>query len=183
MRLIQIPSLLICLVAWLVVGNQVTHAFSPTTGYRKTLALHASPQNDPLTSLLLETHKQAQKAVTAVFVAGALWAAPATMSQVPVLNTPNPMTMVAFAKEMASASGSRVNKDPESLLRYGLPIDNKEVSTQMFCILLYTTVYHTLTSLLVRFDNCKERLKISSWISARSESRRLSMASERHVSF
>ena len=31
------------------------------------------------------------------------------------------------AKEMASGSGSRVNKDPESLLRYGLPIQNKEV--------------------------------------------------------
>jgi hypothetical protein len=34
---------------------------------------------------------------------------------------------VANAKEMASGSGSRVNKDPESLLRYGLPIQNKEV--------------------------------------------------------
>jgi len=34
---------------------------------------------------------------------------------------------IAIAKEMASGSGSRVNKDPESLLRYGLPIDNQEV--------------------------------------------------------
>lgn len=34
---------------------------------------------------------------------------------------------VASAKEMASGSGTRVNKDPESLLRYGLPIKNKEV--------------------------------------------------------
>jgi hypothetical protein len=33
----------------------------------------------------------------------------------------------AFAREMASGSGSRVNKDPESLLRYGLPISNPEV--------------------------------------------------------
>jgi len=32
-----------------------------------------------------------------------------------------------LAKEMASGTGSRVNKDPESLLRYGLPIQNKEV--------------------------------------------------------
>jgi hypothetical protein len=38
------------------------------------------------------------------------------------------MSNVAVAKEMASASGSRVNKDAESLLRYGLPINNKEVS-------------------------------------------------------
>jgi hypothetical protein len=33
----------------------------------------------------------------------------------------------ASAKEMASGSGSRVNKDAESLLRYSLPIKNKEV--------------------------------------------------------
>ena len=31
------------------------------------------------------------------------------------------------AVEKASGSGSRVNKDAESLLRYGLPIQNKEV--------------------------------------------------------
>jgi hypothetical protein len=36
----------------------------------------------------------------------------------------------ASAKEMASGSGSRVNKDPESLLRYGLPIQSKEVRAQ-----------------------------------------------------
>jgi hypothetical protein len=33
-----------------------------------------------------------------------------------------------MAKEMASGSGSRVNKDAESLLRLGLPIKDKEVS-------------------------------------------------------
>ena len=33
----------------------------------------------------------------------------------------------ASAKDKASATGSRVNKDPESLLRLGLPINNKEV--------------------------------------------------------
>lgn len=38
---------------------------------------------------------------------------------------------VANAKEMASGTGSRVNKDPESLLRLGLPIKNKEVSTDI----------------------------------------------------
>lgn len=32
----------------------------------------------------------------------------------------------AAARDKASATGSRVNKDPESLLRLGLPIDNKE---------------------------------------------------------
>jgi hypothetical protein len=34
----------------------------------------------------------------------------------------------ADAREKASGTGSRVNKDPESLLRLGLPINNKEVS-------------------------------------------------------
>ena len=38
--------------------------------------------------------------------------------------------MTAQAKEMASGTGSRVNKDAESLLRYGLPINNKEVSSE-----------------------------------------------------
>jgi hypothetical protein len=40
-------------------------------------------------------------------------------------------TYAASAKEMASGSGSRVNKDPESLLRLGLPINNKEVSASI----------------------------------------------------
>jgi peptidylprolyl isomerase len=38
----------------------------------------------------------------------------------------------AVAKEMASGSGSRVNKDADSLLRYGLPIKNKDVRDFMF---------------------------------------------------
>ena len=40
-------------------------------------------------------------------------------------------------KEMASASGSRVNKDAESLLRYGLPIPkDKEVSIYYYTVLI-----------------------------------------------
>ena len=65
-------------------------------------------------------------------VTASLWAAPAMLIQ----QTPSWMMMdssswtlssVANAKQMASASGSRVNKDPESLLRYGLPINSQEV--------------------------------------------------------
>ena len=46
---------------------------------------------------------------------------------------------VVNAKEMASGTGSRVNKDPESLLRYGLPINNKEVCvcSNMYIFELY----------------------------------------------
>jgi hypothetical protein len=44
----------------------------------------------------------------------------------------------AIAKEMASGSGSRVNKDPESLLRLGLPITNKEVCVYVYvCRFIY----------------------------------------------
>ena len=76
-------------------------------------------------------------------LAAALWAAPAstmTMSPATVAFpgglgdqwTSSSSRYVASAKEMASGSGTRVNKDPESLLRYGLPIDNSEVRNPGF---------------------------------------------------
>jgi hypothetical protein len=58
---------------------------------------------------------------TTFLVTASLWSAPAVTS--PVF----PNQQQAMAKEMASGSGARVNKDAESLLRYGLPITNKEV--------------------------------------------------------
>ncbi len=71
-------------------------------------------------------------AVAATLLAGAIWASPAAIvgdvpSSNPFLNEIRTI-VVADAKEMASGSGSRVNKDPESLLRLGLPIPkDKEV--------------------------------------------------------
>ena len=62
------------------------------------------------------------KAVASGFVAASIWSAPS----LPFV--PAEMQSVAVAKEKASGSGSRVNKDADSLLRYGLPIKNKEVS-------------------------------------------------------
>ena len=68
----------------------------------------------------------------------ALWGAPnAFVSSQQAAGQSNmipPMVEHVFAanaKEKASGSGSRVNKDADSLLRYGLPIQNKEVS---FCV-------------------------------------------------
>jgi hypothetical protein len=65
--------------------------------------------------------------VTTAFLTASWWC-----SSIPIMTSFDAnhvnVNMVAQAKEMASGSGSRVNKDPESLLRYGLPIDNKEVS-------------------------------------------------------
>jgi len=69
-------------------------------------------------------------------LAAALWVAPASMAGPMTSNFPSVASgnnviasSVASAKEMASGSGTRVNKDAESLLRYGLPINNKEVRT------------------------------------------------------
>ena len=61
------------------------------------------------------------KAVCSSLVAASIWSAPSLPF------APIEMRNVAVAKEMASGSGSRVNKDADSLLRYGLPIKNKEV--------------------------------------------------------
>jgi peptidylprolyl isomerase len=70
--------------------------------------------------------KQMERTATKVLATTALittlWSAPS----VPFFHEHHPPA--AAAKEMASGSGSRVNKDPESLLRYGLPIKNAEVS-------------------------------------------------------
>jgi len=63
-----------------------------------------------------------------------LWGSPgmiaeqATMHQLPFgMNQVLEHNVVASAKDKASATGSRVNKDADSLLRLGLPINSKEV--------------------------------------------------------
>jgi len=71
-------------------------------------------------------------ALQATALSALLWLSPMTISvgawkKVEPLSSWITTSIVANAKEMASGSGSRVNKDPESLLRYGLPIKNKEV--------------------------------------------------------
>lgn len=69
--------------------------------------------------------------MASTFMAAALWASPAAVFnnvEGPAMFNDIRTTVVADAKEMASGSGSRVNKDPESLLRLGLPIPkDKEV--------------------------------------------------------
>jgi len=66
-----------------------------------------------------------QKAALSTIFAATLWSAP--VANMPVLQPTPETSFVANAKEMASGTGSRVNKDAESLLRYGLPIKNNEV--------------------------------------------------------
>ncbi|KAL7558925.1 hypothetical protein ACA910_015502 [Epithemia clementina (nom. ined.)] len=74
---------------------------------------------------------QGSKVLLSGFLAASLWSMPVGVPD--QANHPclpfslSSTSTVANAKEMASASGSRVNKDPDSLLRYALPIKNKEV--------------------------------------------------------
>ena len=90
-----------------------------------------STQSTSSTALQANLFKDVENFSKATLLAGAIWASPTLLNNV---NTDNSlmqdmtsMTRVE-AKEMASASGSRVNKDPESLLRLGLPIPkDKEV--------------------------------------------------------
>jgi len=90
----------------------------------------AGSSNLPWTKIASET---VGSSLNVMALATALWFAPAAMSgqmissNLPVSHNNIIGTSVASAKEMASGSGTRVNKDPESLLRYGLPIKNKDV--------------------------------------------------------
>lgn len=90
--------------------------------------LHAVNANDIVSAI----QKNVKGAAAATILAGAIWASPAAI--LGSNNIDNSLfnqiqsSVVADAKEMASGSGSRVNKDPESLLRLGLPIPkDKEV--------------------------------------------------------
>ena len=67
----------------------------------------------------------------AAFLMATIWSSPLLPNQIILPSSQQQQlsssSVYAQAKEMASGSGSRVNKDPESLLRYGLPIQNNEV--------------------------------------------------------
>ncbi|KAL7512963.1 hypothetical protein ACHAXN_010068 [Cyclotella atomus] len=98
-------------------------SFAPQASYtRSSVQLNAN-SND--------LERTVKNALSGVALATALWTAPATIAgqaaHFPSFENGVVSTSVASAKEMASGTGSRVNKDAESLLRYGLPIDNKEV--------------------------------------------------------
>jgi hypothetical protein len=106
-----------------------------TTG--SSVLAFTSPQNIRSSSVVSTTHLQAQsntnvfgKVCATAAMTAFLWGSPTLLAEQAVhhnLPLMDSTTMVANAKEMASGSGSRVNKDAESLLRLGLPIQNKEV--------------------------------------------------------
>jgi nicotinamide mononucleotide adenylyltransferase len=124
-------------------------AFAPSTSINRNrnlepFHLHATDDDDAhnynhnhVNDIIHTIQKNVKGAAAATFLAGAIWASPAailgnyndhSIIANPLFNQIQ-SSVVADAKEMASGSGSRVNKDPESLLRLGLPIPkDKEVS-------------------------------------------------------
>ena len=89
--------------------------------------------------LMNDIMKGAKGAISTGMMAALLWASPIAMVNMNennmIMDNSIRSSLVADAKELASGSGSRVNKDAESLLRYGLPINNKEVSTCLMSII------------------------------------------------
>jgi len=114
--------------------NSKLHAVKPGNGNGN------GNDNDWMESI----QKNLKGAATATLLASAIWASPtAILGNTNDVhgNVNNPLlqqiqsSVMADAKEMASGSGSRVNKDAESLLRLGLPIPkDKEVSTYLVIV-------------------------------------------------
>ena len=138
-------------VPLVLIGSSVSviDAFAPqatqTQSRSRVPILHATkPSNNEniVVDTLEAIDATVKGAVSGMALAAALWMAPATLagpmtSAFPNIASNNDViaSSIASAKEKASGSGTRVNKDPESLLRYGLPINNKEVSI-VHCVLL-----------------------------------------------
>mmetsp|Transcript_27618 Transcript_27618/g.33564 ORF Transcript_27618/g.33564 Transcript_27618/m.33564 type:complete len:457 (+) Transcript_27618:165-1535(+) len=108
-----------------LVGSNTASCFQtrPAASFRKQSKLSLS--------FLKNVEETTQKIIAGTILTGLMWSAPVTIAEQTPINVPfltvNRESVVAQAREMASGTGSRVNKDPESLLRYGLPINNKEV--------------------------------------------------------
>jgi hypothetical protein len=101
-----------------------TVAFAPSD-------IHLGKEKQP-TVLFAELHEYPMptwigKAVTTAAITFSLWAAPSLVVEYTFPMVPSTNPYIAAAVEKASGTGSRVNKDAESLLRLGLPINNKEV--------------------------------------------------------
>ena len=123
----------------LLLGSSVApviNAFAPhhVVPLTRTVPIYASTKPSQNENIIVDTLEAVDAtvkgAISGMALAAALWVAPATIAGPVTSHFPGNNVIassVASAKEMASGSGTRVNKDPESLLRYGLPINNKEV--------------------------------------------------------
>jgi hypothetical protein len=105
-----------------------TSAFSPVS-IPKSTNTHLKAQSNANDNLFA-------KAAAAACMTAFLWGSPTVMvEKMDSSNMVVPPAVIeqtmASAVEKASGSGSRVNKDADSLLRYALPIKNKEVRTPL----------------------------------------------------
>ena len=120
-----------CLFLALAIVSSSAFTIQPRHASKTLTTLSAASSDDHANGSFLQ---QMNKMFATGLVTASLWAAPAMIQNInnfPGSDGPHQQmfssSYVANAKQMASASGSRVNKDPESLLRYGLPINSKEV--------------------------------------------------------
>ena len=114
----------------LFLATRSVEAFTPAPSSKSSFQtkLGAASRHDE--NAVADAVDSVKGALSGMALAAALWTSPAMISGQldPTANQYLPSS-TASAKEMASGSGTRVNKDAESLLRYGLPIKNKEVRT------------------------------------------------------
>ena len=91
---------------------------------------------------------------------------------------------MASAKEKASGTGSRVNKDPESLLRLGLPIKNKEVRLALNARMLFPLgrafAFVSCFSFLQRSEAFRKLWKLSNTILDQNERVQLLTVPRKH---
>lgn len=119
-------------------------AFTPSvvTPHHATATTRLSAQKNDLDNLneAVSHHWRSMQdnvkgAMAATLLAGSLWSSPSALVSMTSNGHGTPVwldgitsSVVADAKEMASGSGARVNKDADSLLRFGLPIPkDKEI--------------------------------------------------------
>lgn len=88
---------------------------------------HSAPKNQNAKLQDAPVADLVSKAFATAAMTAFLWGA-----QMPLTQQLPDSPFVANAIEKASGTGSRVNKDADSLLRLGLPIKNKEVRIGMF---------------------------------------------------
>lgn len=110
-------------------------AFAPLSQQQQQRQNYGTTTTSLEASTIIEEWKdRATKVLATGLITASLWGAPNMIAQqtnnIPTF-MPDSLNTIANAKELASGSGSRVNKDPESLLRYGLPINSKEVCVKL----------------------------------------------------
>ena len=130
-----------------VFASDSNSAFTPDESKKNTVSSRNTISPTELISNILKTS----------FLAACVWTTSSLM-MTPMQQYPT--AFVANAKEMASGSGSRVNKDPESLLRYGLPIPNDKPVRELQSAIEEIKINIASKRKLAALDNIKKTRQI-----------------------